>query len=383
MRVSFLKKYLYTFCQVYFSSQYTLITFLDFDENHDLDYDNDRDFNNNNITININNVFLGISDSNISDISQKAQQLFVPDSREDRKLSRIVAANSAVNATEMQPAEQKSDANIALQDELNGWDTCFLRDSQYSRVQKEELQQDSSENNLNESDMKSRFREIFFQLSSGTHDTWIGQNSLLEIEFVAQHIPVLLFSGENDLMTHTIGIEKALNLKSWFDGRLWGKSAARSLWTIGDGNVAGTYSTLDDMLSLVTVKNAGHFLQQDFPEAYVELLKRFVHNKSFADIPFPDPQKSFLFAEEASLPSYRRLDVVNSNSVETASSSLSLFVLGCADVVYCTMNLKFIFLLICGSVTTMFLFCIQSPQHSSCSNTYSAIENESCSCNPV
>lgn len=68
--------------------------------------------------------------------------------------------------------------------------------------------------------------------------------------------------------------------------RAW-STAARGLWRFG-GDVAGEYSTLDEKFSFLVVRNSGHLLPMDLPAASLDMLRRFLSEKTFVDVSLPN-----------------------------------------------------------------------------------------------
>jgi len=96
---------------------------------------------------------------------------------------------------------------------------------------------------------------------------------------------VLLYSGERDLNTNFLGTLHVLESLTWM-GQKW-SSADRSLWKF-NGEVAGEYNTLENgKFSFLIVRNSGHLLPMDIPAPALDMLDRFVNDKSFSDVALP------------------------------------------------------------------------------------------------
>ncbi|RYH05386.1 hypothetical protein EON65_44870, partial [archaeon] len=50
---------------------------------------------------------------------------------------------------------------------------------------------------------------------------------------------------------------------------------------------AGEYFTMESIFSFLIVRNSGHLLPMDLPATALEMLDRFIHDRSFADHPLP------------------------------------------------------------------------------------------------
>jgi carboxypeptidase C (cathepsin A) len=129
-------------------------------------------------------------------------------------------------------------------------------------------------------------------------DTWVVCNNDINDDMVADrptsavpalqsiardNIRVLLYSGEFDMNVNFIGTQHVLEKNLWL-GRDWA-SAERSLYRFKD-NVAGEYSNIDGFAFLI-VRNAGHLLPMDLPATALDMLNRFLNDRSFKDVSLP------------------------------------------------------------------------------------------------
>lgn len=99
---------------------------------------------------------------------------------------------------------------------------------------------------------------------------------------------VLIYSGDRDLSTCAQGSEALLNNMDWSGSvdQQWIR-APRGLWVVNDSEVGGYAKTFKG-LSYVVVYNSGHMVPFNQPEHALDLILRFIQNKSFSDYPLPN-----------------------------------------------------------------------------------------------
>lgn len=99
---------------------------------------------------------------------------------------------------------------------------------------------------------------------------------------------VLIYSGDRDMSTCAQGSEALLNNMDWSGSvdQQWIK-APRGLWVVNDSEVGGYAKTFKG-LSYVVVYNSGHMVPFNQPEHALDLILRFIQNKSFSDYPLPN-----------------------------------------------------------------------------------------------
>jgi hypothetical protein len=123
-------------------------------------------------------------------------------------------------------------------------------------------------------------------------------------------IRVLIYNGDRDLSTNAQGSEMALNSMDWSGVEQWTK-APRGLWVVG--NQSAGYSKRHLGLEFVVVYNSGHLVPYNQPVHALDLVTRFLQNKSFADHALP----SFDFG-------YPATDKAGDQKVPSAEEYLSL-----------------------------------------------------------
>lgn len=127
------------------------------------------------------------------------------------------------------------------------------------------------------SDFTSPFRT---DVEKSRYSASNSRNNLRKISG-KDHIRVLLYSGEFDMNCNTLGTLHTLEANKWRN-KYW-EEADRSLWVYGK-DVAGEYFTMDEgVFSFLIVRNSGHLLPMDLPEASLEMLRKFISGESFAD----------------------------------------------------------------------------------------------------
>jgi len=103
-------------------------------------------------------------------------------------------------------------------------------------------------------------------------------------------VRVLIYNGDRDLSTCAQGSEMYLNQMDWNGSDGW-PTAPRGLWVSPDSleqteSVAG-YSKEHLGLSFVVVYNSGHLVPFSVPAPALDLITRFLQNKSFSDYELP------------------------------------------------------------------------------------------------
>jgi hypothetical protein len=109
-------------------------------------------------------------------------------------------------------------------------------------------------------------------------------------ELLDAGIPLLVYNGDRDMTTNTVGTEMVLNERlEWYGKKKWA-DAKRGLWKTN-------YGTDDELpagwvkeygpLTYAVVYNSGHMVPYNVPVAAYDLLVRFLTGKSFIDIDLP------------------------------------------------------------------------------------------------
>ncbi|CAG9767350.1 unnamed protein product [Ceutorhynchus assimilis] len=91
------------------------------------------------------------------------------------------------------------------------------------------------------------------------------------------HYRVLIFNGQLDIIVgYVLTANYLQNLE--FSAAAEYKLAERQIWTVGESRIAG-YVKIAGNLTEVMVRNAGHMVPSDQPEAAFDLINRFIDNR--------------------------------------------------------------------------------------------------------
>lgn len=91
---------------------------------------------------------------------------------------------------------------------------------------------------------------------------------------------VLVYNGQNDIILGPPPMENFLRSLEW-PGQLDYLAAAKQLWYV-DGGVAG-YARQAQSLSQVVVRDAGHLVPEDQPQAALDMIQHFIYNVPFSE----------------------------------------------------------------------------------------------------
>jgi carboxypeptidase D len=98
-------------------------------------------------------------------------------------------------------------------------------------------------------------------------------------ELIESEVPILLFSGDKDLICNHIGTEELIHNMKWNGGTGFETSpgvwAPRRSWSF-EGEPAGYYQQARN-LTYVLFYNASHMVPFDFPRRTRDMLDRFIH----------------------------------------------------------------------------------------------------------
>ncbi|KAK5641180.1 hypothetical protein RI129_009727 [Pyrocoelia pectoralis] len=98
------------------------------------------------------------------------------------------------------------------------------------------------------------------------------------VEYLLNHIKVLIYSGQADIIIPYISTVNYLRTIN-FDGAETYRSAGRQLWRLNN-DLAG-YVRQVNRLTEVCVRNAGHNVPLDQPLAAFTMVKKFINNEGF------------------------------------------------------------------------------------------------------
>ncbi|OBZ84457.1 Pheromone-processing carboxypeptidase KEX1 [Choanephora cucurbitarum] len=92
---------------------------------------------------------------------------------------------------------------------------------------------------------------------------------------ILKEVPVLLFSGEYDLICNNVGTEYLIGNMTWNGSRGFSKSTKKQQWKI-DNKLAGYYMQ-ERNLTYVLIKDGSHMVPYDRPIECLDMINRFMH----------------------------------------------------------------------------------------------------------
>ena len=109
-------------------------------------------------------------------------------------------------------------------------------------------------------------------------------------ELLDAGIPLLVYNGDRDMTTNTVGTEMVLNERlEWYGKKEWA-DAKRGLWKTNcntDDELPAGWVKEYGPLTYAVVYNSGHMVPYNVPTAAYDLLVRFLTGKSFIDVDLP------------------------------------------------------------------------------------------------
>ncbi len=143
---------------------------------------------------------------------------------------------------------------------------------------------------LNSSEAKTLYnvsQDFNFVLCNGDiNRAWAYDQSTSvspQLEYVLNRTRVLIFSGADDIECNTAGVLKFLSKLNWRGIKDW-KQADRQIWRTNSGVVGNV--KISTNLTFVTVYKAGHNAAVYQPESVLDMIKRFIDNKSNWSFPY-------------------------------------------------------------------------------------------------
>ncbi|KAI8581933.1 hypothetical protein K450DRAFT_229967 [Umbelopsis ramanniana AG] len=100
-----------------------------------------------------------------------------------------------------------------------------------------------------------------------------SQPSYYLLPDILEEVPILLFSGDKDLICNSLGTEYLIGNLTWGGAKGFQGSTAQE-WHIGD-KIAG-YNTTARNLTYVLVKDASHMVPYDKPVEMLDMINRFI-----------------------------------------------------------------------------------------------------------
>lgn len=88
-----------------------------------------------------------------------------------------------------------------------------------------------------------------------------------------RRVRTLIYNGQNDVIVNTAGVLNYLNNLEWQNSVAWSKTA-KEQWRVF-GNIVGWKKVFGN-LHFVLVRNAGHLVPADQPQAAINMIKQFM-----------------------------------------------------------------------------------------------------------
>jgi carboxypeptidase D len=114
-----------------------------------------------------------------------------------------------------------------------------------------------------------------------------GAGTLKLLPRLIETMPVLLYSGQFDIICNHLGTEQFLTTIDW-PHRDEFLNANRSVWVVNSTNPApfiGGYVQKFSNLTYLLVLNASHMVPFSVPEASLDMFTRFIRSKDYSDLP--------------------------------------------------------------------------------------------------
>lgn len=108
-----------------------------------------------------------------------------------------------------------------------------------------------------------------------------------EVEILLEHVPVLLYSGQLDIIIGAATTENFLSDLQWSGSTAFAK-AQRSVWRLSpsDPEVAG-FVRAGGNLTYAVIRGAGHIAPYDQPARSLDMITRFIEGQQFPNYPNP------------------------------------------------------------------------------------------------
>jgi hypothetical protein len=92
-------------------------------------------------------------------------------------------------------------------------------------------------------------------------------------------LPLRYYSGQYDMIVHHLGTEKMLAKLAWDHSEDYVK-APQIPWLLDRGAPSG-YAKSAGVLTFLVVRNSGHMVPMDVPEAALDMITRFLKGEGF------------------------------------------------------------------------------------------------------
>eukprot|EP00039_Didymoeca_costata_P020123 m.340136 g.340136 ORF g.340136 m.340136 type:complete len:446 (+) comp19154_c0_seq1:16-1353(+) len=108
-------------------------------------------------------------------------------------------------------------------------------------------------------------------------DWMVDFNNQVELVLDAG-FPVLIYAGEYDFICNWLGNHEWTNVFQWSGAKVYA-NASNTSWHVG-GEYAGSFKSAQG-LTFLKVRNAGHMVPRDQPVNSLDMMNRFIYNKTF------------------------------------------------------------------------------------------------------
>lgn len=102
-----------------------------------------------------------------------------------------------------------------------------------------------------------------------------------KLALLADNYKVLMYSGHLDTIVPTVATETLMNTLQWSGSKEWA-NAEKKIWRSPDGERVQGYAKNVKSCTLVIVRDGGHILPFDQPEAAYDMITRYINNEPFA-----------------------------------------------------------------------------------------------------
>ncbi|EGC34681.1 hypothetical protein DICPUDRAFT_153099 [Dictyostelium purpureum] len=114
------------------------------------------------------------------------------------------------------------------------------------------------------------------------------ESSLFLLPILLKQIKVLIYNGQFDIICNHVGTTQYLDGMEW-DGQQSWNNASRFTWNSfnneGTATVTAGYGKTFENLTFVLALGGSHMYPMDMPASSYDMIKRFLNNESFADLP--------------------------------------------------------------------------------------------------
>ncbi|KAH7952133.1 hypothetical protein HPB52_019186 [Rhipicephalus sanguineus] len=103
-----------------------------------------------------------------------------------------------------------------------------------------------------------------------------------KLAILANNYKVLMYSGHLDIIVPSVATETLMYTLPWSGSEEW-SNAEKKIWRSPDGESVRGYAKNAKNCTLVIVRDAGHILPYDQPEAAYDMITRYMNDEPFAE----------------------------------------------------------------------------------------------------